>query len=110
MLTLEIKKGELEVIVKKASLSIFLHDQLERNSKRLKEIIDKHAELNECIQEREKIENKLHQLDEEIKRDENYEFFNNLLKKEDSINRNSNPMLSNPIIKKMYFMIYGENM
>lgn len=108
LLLLQIKKGELEFIIKKTSLAIFLNDQLDRNAIRIKEIIESNRELIECIENRKSIENKLTQLNEEIQRDENYEFFYELLQRDDFQVEKKPIIFSNIIIKKMYSLFHDE--
>lgn len=107
LLTLGLKKSELEFAVKKASLSIFLNDQLERNNVRLKEIIERNREIIECIENRKSIESKLTQLHEEVKQDENYQFFYELIQKDDF---NERKLSSNgKLFNKLYSVFYGDN-
>lgn len=64
---LEQQKKELEFLVRKASLSLFLQDQIERNEKRVLEMINANQEILRCIEEIKLNREKLTALEEEIK-------------------------------------------
>jgi len=68
---LEIKKAELEFIVKKASMVIFLKDQLERTEEKIAQIVSDHKELTNNIAQRERIISQLQELDQEIQKTNN---------------------------------------
>ena len=71
IMNLEIKKQEMEFLVKKASLSLFLQDQIERNEKRVLDFIDENKEISELLVEIKSLKEKMSALKEEIKSSEN---------------------------------------
>ena len=76
---LEIKKKEMEFLVKKASMSLFLQDQLERNQNRIIELVNNSPELNKLLEEMEPLTEKLSQLGQEIKTDPNADMLNGII-------------------------------
>lgn len=81
--TLEIKKREMEFLVKKASLSLFLKDRLERNTARIQEIVSSNHELKGLINEHPSLKNKLSHLDEEIQNDPNVDLLSEIIEGHD---------------------------
>lgn len=67
--SLEIKKEELEVLVKKASLVLYYKDELERAYQRLLKLLNVNSEINETIVYIQQIESEAKSLNAEI--DEN---------------------------------------
>jgi hypothetical protein len=84
---LEIKKAELEFVIKKASMTIFLKDQLERLEDRIGDLIVDNKELSKNIQDRKDIIKQLTELEENIESSNNSELVDELIsmikKKED---------------------------
>lgn len=76
---LEIRKGEMEFLVKKASLSLFIQDQLDRNQKRILELVDSNPELKRLLDENEPLKKRLLKLTQEIKTDPNVELLNDII-------------------------------
>lgn len=70
---LEQQKKELEILVRKASLSLFLQDQIERNEKKVIEIISENKEVLNLLDEIKSSHLKLITLEEEIKGHEHVE-------------------------------------
>lgn len=64
---LELDRAELEFIVKKASMSIFLQDQYERLNTRIIEIIHDNKDLTNLLGQREHLLEQLTKLGEELK-------------------------------------------
>jgi len=77
---LEIKRQEMEFLVRKASMNIFLKDQFERTESRIIEIIHNNRELSKLLDEREKLNSKLIELQEEIDKSENVELLSFIIK------------------------------
>jgi ribosomal protein L9 len=76
---LDIKKNELEYLIKKASMSLFLKDQLERTDSRITEIANENKELYRLITQRKTILQQLKETDEEIKLNPNIDLINEIL-------------------------------
>lgn len=76
---LEIKKQEMEFLVKKASLSLFLQDQIERNQKKVKEKIESDQDLKEILSEIGPLKDKLNKLEQEIKSDPNVDLLEEII-------------------------------
>jgi hypothetical protein len=74
---LEARKKQMEFLVQKASLSLFLQEQKRLYEKRINEELDKNKDLANHLYELSSIEKKLVALDEEIQKDPNV----NLLQK-----------------------------
>lgn len=66
--SLQIKKDELEILVKKASLSLYYKDELDRLYQKLLDLIHKNEELNNVIMEIPQTEDKLVKLNGEIEK------------------------------------------
>ena len=69
--TLEARRREMEFLVRKASLSLFLQEQHRLYSKRIVEELAKNKDLEANLQELRGIDEKLTALDEEIEKDPN---------------------------------------
>lgn len=76
---LEIKKQEMEFLVKKASLSLFLQDQIERNQKKVKEKIESDQDLKDLLSEIGPLKDKLNKLEQEIKSDPNVDLLEEII-------------------------------
>ena len=76
---LEIKKQEMEFLVKKASLSLFLQDQIERNQKSVEEKIESDPELKKLLAEIVPLKEKLTRLEQEIKSDPNVDLLEEII-------------------------------
>ena len=64
--SLEYKKEELEVLVKKASLSLYYREECERQYQKLLDLLQKDNELNDVIVSIQQMESALQSLDGEI--------------------------------------------
>jgi hypothetical protein len=71
ILRLEARKKEMEILVRKASMSVFLKTRLEQMQERTREIVNGNSELKRLIDDYPGIEEKLLALDEGIEKDEN---------------------------------------
>jgi hypothetical protein len=76
---LEIKKIEIEYLIKKASMSLFIKDQLNRIENRIVEITVENKELSTLLEQRTKISKQLIELGEEINSHENSELINEII-------------------------------
>jgi hypothetical protein len=76
---LEIKKREMEFLVKKASMSLFLQDQFERNQKRILELVESNTELKKLLDEAAPLKHKLTLLEQEIADDPNVKLLNEII-------------------------------
>lgn len=76
---LSLQKEEMQFLVRKASLSLFLTDQLESRQKRILEIVSENRELGTLIAEYSQQAEKLDALDEEIEKDKNVELLHEIL-------------------------------
>ncbi len=76
---LEVKRKEMEFLVKKASLSLFLKDRVERSETRITEIINSTPELRGLVEELPSLKEKLNKIDEEIALDSNSELLNEII-------------------------------
>jgi chromosome segregation ATPase len=65
------QKEEIQFLVRKASLALFLQDQMEQKHTRIAEIIQQNKELESLIQEYSQTVDKLSALNEEINADKN---------------------------------------
>lgn len=68
---LEVRKKEMELLVKKASISLFLKEQYSQHEQKILSQIKGNETLSENIAELKEIEGKLHALEEEIESDSN---------------------------------------
>ena len=76
---LELKKKEMEFLVKKASMSLFLQDQFERNQARILDLVDANTELKKLLDEAAPLKRKLSELDQEIAVDPNVKLLNEII-------------------------------
>jgi dimeric dUTPase (all-alpha-NTP-PPase superfamily) len=107
---LALQKEEMEFLVKKASLSIFLKDQLTTVVKRISEIVNQHKELPDLIEEYDRISEKLLALEEEIERDKNVdllkEVLNSAVESRRSYTRDESDLIIVRVIK-WYLGLFG---
>ena len=68
---LDVRKREMEILVRKASFSLFLQEQLSYHEKRLLELVRNDSELSRHLEEVRDIRQKLTALNEEIQSDPN---------------------------------------
>ncbi len=76
---LDIKKNEMEYLVRKASMSLFLKDQLERTDLRIIEISEENKELNKLLIQRITIIHKLKEVEEEIDSNSNVDLISEIV-------------------------------
>ncbi|MBL0268741.1 MAG: hypothetical protein IPP99_08780 [Chitinophagaceae bacterium] len=85
--SLELQKKEMEFLIRKASLSLYLKDQLESYNKRLEEIVADNNELSKVIEKISDLTNKSAELEIEISNsplaDKAFELISTLKKKHD---------------------------
>ena len=81
LLELEIKRNEMEMLIRKASMIIFLKDQLEHIDKKLKEILDSNQDIRTLLINRQNIVNKLYELKETVANDENFKIIEEITSK-----------------------------
>lgn len=81
---LEIKKREMEFLIKKASLSLFFQDRLERIEGRIFEMIESNPELHELVHEIRPLKEKLRNFEQEIKSDPNVDLLEEIIHKAES--------------------------
>ena len=77
---LEAQKIEMEFLVKKASLSLFLHERSDAISKQLWEIIRHHKEIPTLLAQYSDVIDKLKALDEEIEQDKNVSLLKDVIR------------------------------
>lgn len=70
---LELQKKELEFLVRKASLSLFFKEQLERYNQKLVELVSESKEISRVINEITELNEKVRELDVEIEKNPNAE-------------------------------------
>jgi hypothetical protein len=70
---LEIRKQEMELLVRKASLSLFLQEQRKLHERRVREELENNKTLKASLSELATIDTKLKALNEEIEKDQNVE-------------------------------------
>lgn len=73
------QKEEMQFLVKKASMALFLREQLQKNQERIGEIVSANKELAALIESHSQLGNKLHALDEEIKGDKNVDLLKEIM-------------------------------
>nr|WP_319397607.1 hypothetical protein [uncultured Carboxylicivirga sp.] len=76
---LDLKKQEMEYLVRKASMSLFLKDQLERSESRIIEISEENKELKKLIEQRKTIIEQLSEIDEEIENNPNVDLITEVI-------------------------------
>lgn len=70
---LELQKKDLEFLVRKASLSLFFKEQLERYYQRLDDLVTDNKEISKTIREINELKEKISELDTEIEKNPNAE-------------------------------------
>lgn len=80
---LDKQKKEMEFLVRKASLSLFLQDQIERNEKRIHQLLSKkeNDEMVDLLEEVFKSQKQLNVLNEEIQLSDQVELLNEIINK-----------------------------
>lgn len=78
---LDEQRREMEFLIRKASLSLFLQDQIERSEHRIIEIIEDDKELSRLLKELKTNQEKLSILDQEIKSSEQVELLQEIIRK-----------------------------
>lgn len=76
---LEAQKREMELLVRKASMSLFLKEQYEHHRKALVDHLAKEPKLANQLSELAAVEKKLDALEEEIEKDENVELLRRII-------------------------------
>ena len=76
---INIKKAEMEHLVLKASMSLFLKDQLERIDSRLIEITEENKELKKLLTQRETVVKQISDINEEINENSNSKLINEII-------------------------------
>jgi hypothetical protein len=77
---LSLKKAEMEFLVRKASLSLFLEEQRKLYERRIREEIERNTEFNSNLMELSNIDKKLDALNVEIEKDPNVELMLQIIK------------------------------
>ncbi|MBK7103796.1 MAG: hypothetical protein IPH62_00730 [Ignavibacteriae bacterium] len=95
LMELEIKKSEIELLVRKASMALFLKDQFERTQYRINEIKDENKELSKLLLQYVTYKKQLQVLDQEISVDENSEILAEIIAEVNSI-KSSSEKLNRP--------------
>lgn len=89
--TLEIQRQQMEVLIKKASLSLFLQEQYKLYETKIIEELKSNYELSEKLKKLLDIESQLEALDQQISKDENVNLLKEIIRevkrKEDSRSR-----------------------
>lgn len=70
---MDVKKQQMEYLIQKASMSLFLKDQFNRTEARIGELIYEDEELQRLMSRRQKLKNQLKELEEEIEVNEQSE-------------------------------------
>jgi chromosome segregation ATPase len=76
---LSIRKKEMELLVKKASLSLFLNEQHEHLQKKIAVFTENNSELKDALRELRDVQEKLHALGVEIESDPNAELLSEVI-------------------------------
>lgn len=90
---LKIQRKEMELLVKKASMSLFLRDQYKHNEKKVLDFLKKQPEIVEALEELLSTGKKLKALDEEIEKDEHVEVLKEIIR----VSKTSPSLLDNSI-------------
>lgn len=77
---MDIKKQQIEYLIRKVSLGIFLKDQLEISENRILEISEENKELKKLIAQRNNIIEQLTEIEEEIEKNPNVDLINQIIK------------------------------
>lgn len=106
---LEVRKKEMELLVKKASMSLFLKEQYKQHEQKILSRIKSDDVLKDSLSQVSELKNKLDALEEEIDKDPNVETLREVIKsankKEDSLVEAIEAM---PPITRMLFIILRE--
>ena len=101
---LKIRKKEMELLVKKASMSLFLKEQYAQHEQKVKNRINTDDVLKESLSQITEIKNKINALEEEIEADPNVEELREVIKsanmRQDSLDEAINAMA--PIPKALF--------
>jgi uncharacterized UPF0160 family protein len=81
------RKEEMKFLIKKASLSLFLRDQLATVQRQIAEILEQNKELTLLIEKYDQVKEKLYALEEEIEHDKNSEILYDIMKSAVEIRR-----------------------
>jgi hypothetical protein len=81
---LELQKKEMEFLVRKASLSLFLKEQYESKSKRITELVDNTPELKQLLEDSHDLKTKIGELEIEINESDNSELLREIIKESKS--------------------------
>lgn len=76
---LETQKREMELLVRKASMSLFLKEQYDHQKKLILDHLQKEQKLQTALSELSAVDRKLAALDEEIEKDENVELLRKII-------------------------------
>ena len=76
---IETQKREMELLVRKASLSLFLKEQYDHQKKSILDHLKKEQKLQTALSELSAVDRKLAALDEEIEKDENVELLRKII-------------------------------
>ena len=77
---LEMQKKEMELLVRKASMALFLRDQHEHHEQKILNYLKKEPEIFSSFTELSSVDKKLKALNEEIEKDENVEFLKEVIR------------------------------
>ncbi|WDQ19136.1 hypothetical protein [Rhodopirellula sp. P2] len=77
--TLEQQKGEMEILVQRASLSLFLQEQHRHHSDRIAKAIKKSPSITQSLDELARIKEKIDALETEIETDPNVELLRSVI-------------------------------
>ncbi|MEZ4734312.1 MAG: hypothetical protein R3E79_45050 [Caldilineaceae bacterium] len=84
-----VKKDEIEALVRKASLLLFLHDQVARNQARIVPMVESNQELSQLLADTRSLKKDLAKLGEEVAADPNVDFLNDIIERENMRDRYS---------------------
>lgn len=74
------QKEEMQILVRKASLSLFLHDQIDKHQSQILNILESNKELTTLLKEYDQLSEKLLALDEEINTDKNVDMLRSIVR------------------------------
>ena len=77
--SLSLRKKEMELLVRKASLAIFLREQMAHYERRILDEVSKNSQLQDDLEKVRAASEKLSALNEEIKRDPNVEYLQRVI-------------------------------
>lgn len=103
---LELQKKEMELLVKKASLALFLKEQYSHHEKKVKAEIETNSELANSLNEIQEITKKLDVLEEEIETDQNVAQLKEIMASVSRSQSSLDEAIENmPPIAKMVFLV-----